>query len=375
MKQLSIKPTVYQYETFKDFADEFKLGAKDVILTNAWIHAPAIEKCNLDCKVVLQQKYGGGEPTDAMVQGILDEIASLGEIDRIIAVGGGTIIDISKIACLGGETDIYAMYDSPNLTKKRELIIVPTTAGTGSEVTNIAVVNLTKKGIKKGLVSDYMYADKAVLIPEFIPGAPYKVFATSAIDALVHACEAYLNIPKATDYTDIFAKAAITDILDGFKKIVAVDDEAARKAIIAENSAMFLRASNYAGIAFCNSSCGAVHAMSYAFGAKYHVAHGESNYQFFTAVLDFYKKAQPEGKWADFEAYICNILGGDDAVKAIDDLLEKLLPLKKMSEYGAVQDDIAPFAKSTYDEQQRLLSGNYIPMTEADLAALFQARL
>lgn len=375
MKQLSIKPTVYQYETFKEFADEFKLGAKDVILTNAWIHAPAIERCNLDCKVVLQEKYGGGEPTDTMVQGILDEIASLGEIDRIIAVGGGTIIDLSKIACLGGESDIYAMYDSPNLTKQRELIIVPTTAGTGSEVTNIAVVNLTKKGIKKGLVSDHMYADKAVLIPEFIPGAPYKVFATSAIDALVHACEAFLNLPKATYYTDVFAKAAITDILEGFKKIVAVEGEAERKAVIAENAAAFLRASNYAGIAFGNSSCGAVHAMSYAFGAKYHVAHGESNYQFFTAVLDFYKKAQPEGKWAEFEAYVCDILGGDDAVKAIAELLEKLLPLKKMSEYGGVQEDIAPFAKSTFEEQQRLLSGNYVPMTEADLAALFQARL
>ena len=178
------------------------------------------------------------------------------------------------------------------LTKARRLIIIPTTCGTGSEVTNISILNRTRLGTKQGLVSPAMFADHAVLIPEFLQSLPYSVFATSSIDALIHAVESYLS-PSATPYTEMYSLQAMQDILRGYCQIAERGQHARF-----QSSAEYLRASNYAGIAFSNSGCAAVHAMSYALGGKYHVAHGESNYQFFTDVLRKYQEKKPDGKSA-----------------------------------------------------------------------------
>ena len=120
---------------------------------------------------------------------------------RIIAIGGGTIIDVSKIFALKDISPIDDLYDGKiKPVKDKELIIVPTTCGTGSEVTNVAVLALISRQTKKGLAVNEMYADKAVLIPELLKTLPFKVFATSSIDALVHAVESALS-PKASETT------------------------------------------------------------------------------------------------------------------------------------------------------------------------------
>lgn len=371
MKQLQVAPVIYEYSKFKDFADEFQLGASDLVLTNEYIYDPFMKGLNLACPAVFQEKYGAGEPSDTMVQAIMDEVAKY-DIKRIVAVGGGTIIDIAKILCLGGADDLYGLYDNvENLTKKYELLIIPTTCGTGSEVTNISIVNLTKIETKKGLVSPKMFADAAVLIPEFMKTLPYYVFATSSIDALIHAIEGYIN-PRATVFSDMFGEFAMKEILNGYKQM-AEKGEDERFNLGAE----FLRASTAAGIAFGNSSCATVHAMSYALGGKYHVAHGESNYQFLIPVLKTYQRKAPGGKLARLEALIGGILGVDagKAVDALEALLQKILPKKAMNEYGVTQEDIAPFAKSTVDNQQRLLGGSYIPLSQEEIQAIYQGCL
>ena len=368
MKQLQVKPTIYEYKTFGDFAKEFDLGPNDLILTNEYIYNPTISKYDVKCKTIFQEKYGMGEPSDVMVNGILEEMAKM-DCKRIVAVGGGTIIDIAKILAVGGGyTDVNKMYDDmANLKKKFDLFIVPTTCGTGSEVTNIAIVNRTKLGTKQGLVSEEMYASYAVLISEFMSSLPYGVFATSSIDALIHAVESYLS-PKATSFTEMFSVEAIKDILSGYVEVVK--NQEARK----ELGGKFLKASNYAGIAFGNAGCAAVHAMSYALGGKYHVAHGESNYQFFMSVLRTYEQKAPNGKIADLKKLLSDILGGD-GFDALEKLLEGILPKKRMSDYGATQEDIEPFAKSTVDNQQRLLGNNSVPLSLEDIQAIFQSRL
>lgn len=369
MKQLSIKPEIYEFPTFRLFAKEANLSFDDLIITNEYLFEPFMKPLNLSCQILYQEKYGTGEPTDEMVQQIIEAVKRV-PCKRIIAVGGGTIIDIAKLLVLGGADDIYEMYDKvDSLKKDKELIIVPTTCGTGSEVTNLAIVNLQKIGVKKGLGSNFMYADQAVLIPEFMSSLPYGVFATSSIDALIHAIEAFLN-PNATDYTDLFAKEAIRLILSGYQKIAKGGQD--QRFACAEE---FLRASNYAGIAFGNSGCATVHAMSYSFGGKYHVAHGESNYQFLIVVLTHYKKEQPSGKIGELELLIRNIIGDTDAIKALGQLLEEVLHLKPMSMYGATEQDIHEFAKLTYDNQQRLLAGSYVKLTEKNLEMLFEQRL
>lgn len=377
MKELLVKPEVQSFETFAEFAQAFALGSDDLILTNEYIYRPIMEKENLACRCIFQEKYGAGEPTDVMVDAILAEM-NKAQCKRVIAVGGGTIIDIAKVLVLDGATDVDALYDQKALTKAKELIIIPTTCGTGSEVTNLAIINRTRKGTKMGLGSPAMYADYAVLIPEFLKSLPYYVFATSSIDALIHAVESYLS-PSCTDYTEIFSEAAIRLILAGYCRIANEGPD-----VRFEDSAKYLKASDFAGIAFGNSGCAAVHAMSYALGGKYHVAHGESNYQFFTDVLKKYQEKKPEGKIQNLEKMIRKIVSEEgyltgiprkNGIEILEDLLAVILEKKPMRAYGAVQDDIFPFAKSTIENQQRLLKNNYVPLTLEEIREIYQARL
>ena len=250
-----------------------------------------------------------------------------------------------------------------NLTRQHELIAIPSTCGTGSEVTNISVIFRTALGTKHGLVGDALYPVHAVLIPEALMRLPYEVFASSAIDALIHAAESYLS-PLATPMTDVFGEMAMRDILTGFAAVA--EDRAALPGLHGQ----FLLASLNAGVAFGNAGCGPVHALSFAIGGKYHVPHGESCYQYFLPVLRYYRRnAAPGGKLAQLEALLRDVLQADDGFAALESLLERILPRKPMRAYGAVEADVAAFARSTIDNQQRLLARAYVPVDyEAALA-------
>jgi len=378
VKQILIKPEIQFYDTFAAFAAEYKLDEKDMILTNEYIYNPIMAAENLKCAVIYQEKYGTGEPTDVMTEAILEEVRRH-DAKRIIAVGGGTIIDIAKVLVPEGANRIDDMYENmAELKKGKELIIIPTTCGTGSEVTNIAVLNRTRLGTKQGMVSSAMFADKAVLIPEFLESLPYKVFATSSIDALVHAVESYLN-PNATIFSEMYSVKAIEMLLEGYCRIAAEGTGAWKK-----DAKSYLIASNMAGIAFSNNGCGAVHAMAYAIGGKYHVPHGESNYQFFVPVLKLYEKKAAGGKIEELKNILkaCMVNGGfcsagcnESSIGLLKGLLDKVLPAKKMSEYGVVQEDIVPFAQSTVDNQQRLLKNSYVPLSKDEIQAVYQGCL
>lgn len=375
MKELSIVPQIHSFKTFEEFCREFSISEGDLILTNEYIYKPVMKEQNLKCSYIFQEQYGSGEPTDVMVDAILSQVNKIGP-KRIIAVGGGTIIDIAKILALKDAVNVDELFDKDSLEKERELIIIPTTCGTGSEVTNISVVNRTRKGTKMGLTSPSMFADYAVLIPEFLNTLPYYVFATSSIDALIHAVESYLS-PNHTDYTRMYSVKAIEAILSGYCRVAQNGPDARF-----EDNERFLKASNYAGIAFGNSGCGAVHAMSYALGGKYHVPHGESNYQFFTDVLKKYQSKKPDGAIKDIGELILNTIkrcGFDsnesDGIAALEKLLSKILPKKRMRDFGAVESDVAEFAKSTVENQQRLLKNNYVFLSQDEIEEIYMARL
>lgn len=377
MKELLVAPQLHSFSTFAEFTAEFAVGEEDVILTNEYIYDPLMKKEDLKCSYIFQEKYGAGEPTDVMVDQILEEINKR-SYKRVIAIGGGTIIDIAKVLVLKGAVNVDVLYDQQELVKEKKLVIIPTTCGTGSEVTNLAIINRTRKGTKMGLAATAMYADYAVLIPEFLKTLPYYVFATSSIDALIHAVEAYLG-PKRTNYTAMFSIEAIRVILRGYCLIVRKGEE--QRFDLSED---FLRASNYAGIAFGNSGCAAVHAMSYALGGKYHVPHGESNYQFFTDVLKKYQERNPAGLIKNLSDLVCEITAecgfqtlnnSKDGIEVLEALLAKVLVKKEMKEYGVTQEDIEDFAQSTVDNQQRLLANNYVTLSKEEIQAIFQTRL
>ena len=128
----------------------------------------------------------------------------------------------------------------------------------------------------------------------------------------------------------------------------------------------YITASCYAGIAFLQAGCATVHAMSFPLGGTYHVPHGESNYALFGKVLEKYDAMKPEGKIAEFKKTIARILGGteDDAIANLNQLLETILHLKPLKEYGFKEEDVDNFTKSVIENQQRLVTNSYVPLTE-----------
>lgn len=355
MKQLAVKPEIHKFETAKEFAEAFKLGKDDLVITNEYIYKPFFGALNLPCATLFQEKYGTGEPSDDMVEAMYKDVH--GSYKRIIAIGGGTVIDISKFFSLKHTSPVLDLYDGKQeIVKGKELIIVPTTCGTGSEVTNIAVLSLNARGTKKGLAHDEMYGDYAVLIPELLKDLPFKFFATSSIDALVHAVESSLS-PKATESTKLFGYKAIEMILKGYKEIEKNGHDA-RIPLLSD----FLLASNYAGIAFSIAGCAAVHAMSYPVGATFHVAHGESNYAMFTGVLKNYLEIKKDGEIEKLNRFMADILGCDTAhvYDALEKLLNCLLKKKPLHEYGMKKEQIAEFADSVIANQQRLMANNFV---------------
>ena len=371
MEQLIMRPGIYAFDTCREFASAFDLGREDLVLTNRFLYEPYFSRLGLEVHTIYQEAYGAGEPSDVMVERILKDAGEIGPYRRIIAIGGGTVIDIAKAMAVAEPGDcLDALYDAmPNLERRHELVIIPTTCGTGSEMTNISVMNRTRMGTKMGLVGEAMYAGSAVLIPELLQGLPFGVFATSSIDALVHAVESALS-PHATPYTRLFSYRAIEMIIRGYQTIAEAGPES-RQSLLGS----FLTASNYAGIAFGTAGCGTVHAMAYPLGGQYHVAHGESNYAVFTGVMKTYMERSPGGELQHLNSVLAELLqcGQEEVYERLEELLNHILPKKRLREYGVQPEDLGPFARSVMENQQRLLKNSLIPVSAELIEGIYRS--
>lgn len=193
--------------------------------------------------------------------------------DGLIALGGGSAIDSAKganIVISEGTDDLLKFQGMDRLTAPTQpFIIIPTTAGTGSEATQAAVIKNVDKNVKMPFISDKLYPDLAILDPDLTLGLPPKMTAATGMDALTHAVEAYVDLQK-NPMSDAYAVAAIkiifTDLLTCVKN---PKNKQARLAMA--NAALF------AGIAFSNAMVGVVHAMAHASGGICKVPHGIAN--------------------------------------------------------------------------------------------------
>lgn len=368
MQLFKLQSRLHQFKNFQEFAEEFQIGEKDLLITNEFIYDPFMKHLNLKAHTIFQEKYGVGEPSDEMMNAILKDVQGL-DFDRIIAVGGGTIVDISKLFVLRGLTNVVDAFEKKmDLIKEKQLVIVPTTCGTGSEVTNISIAELKSINTKMGLAVDQLFADDAVLIPEMIRTLPYKFYVYSSIDALIHAVESYVA-PKSNPYTKLYAKEAIHLLLDIYQQIAKEGEDYRLKRL--ED---VLMASNYAGIAFGNTGVGAVHAMSYPLGGTYHVAHGEANYQFFTEVFKYYQQKDPNGKIQELNAILAKELhcSEDSVYEELEKLLDQLLSRNALRSYGMKESEIESFADSVIKSQQRLLANNYVELTRDEIRDIYK---
>lgn len=367
MKTFSIKPDVLMVDTCQELAEALHLGEDDLIITNHYIYNPCLAQLQLPCSFLFKEEYGAGEPSDEMAEAMYRDIQ--GNPKRIIAIGGGSIIDLAKFLSLKQVVPVLDLFDGKIVPEKgRELVIVPATCGTGSEVTNVAVLSLVSRNTKKGLAVDAFYADQAVLVPELLKTLPYGAFATSSIDALVHAVESALS-PKANDMTKLFSYKAIEQILKGYMQIRNYGRES--RLLLSKE---FLMASHYAGIAFGNAGCAAVHALSYPLGGKYHVAHGESNYAMFTGVLNCYLSVRTDGEIAVLNQFIAQILGcsEDTVYTELEKLLSSILPKKALHEYGVTPEDLEEFTDSVMTNQGRLMANNFVPLDRDMVYAIYK---
>jgi len=368
MQLFKLKTKLHEFNSFSDFAKEFNLGKKDLIITNEFLFEPFMKPLNLQSCFIMQEKYGLGEPSDEMMNRILEDVRHV-NYNRIVAVGGGTVIDISKLFVLKDIKDVTDAFERKiPIIKDKELIIIPTTCGTGSEVTNISIAELKSKHTKLGLADDALLADDAVLIPELLKGLPFKFYAASAIDALIHAVESYVS-PKASPYSQLFSKEAIRISLDIFRNIAQQGEE-----YRFDRLRDMLIASNYAGIAFGNAGVGAVHALSYPLGGTYHVPHGEANYQFFTKIFKVYQQKKPTGCIEELNQILAESLhiSTYNIYEQLDAVLRKMLPKKSLREYGMTEKDIDIFTENVIKSQQRLLANNYVAFTEEDIRGIFK---
>ncbi|OUY05766.1 iron-containing alcohol dehydrogenase [Acinetobacter populi] len=206
--------------------------------------------------------------------------------DAILAIGGGSVIDTAKatnILVSEGGDDLLKYSGAHNLPKPlKPLFVIPTTSGTGSEVTMIAVVSDTEKNIKIPFASYYLMPHAAILDPRMTQTLPPHLTAMTAMDAMTHAVEAYTCL-AANPISDAYATAAIKKISANLFKVLDNPTDAQGRLELAQASTM-------AGIAFSNSMVGVVHSLGHALGAVAHLPHGLCMNLFLPYVLDYNKE-------------------------------------------------------------------------------------
>lgn len=369
MKMFQNITQVHEFDSCCDFVKEFDIGENDFILATKTIYNKYFADMKLKAKVFFKSDYGKGEPTDAMVDALLKDFRS-SNCSRVIAIGGGAVIDMAKILVLDGEGSAADYYQRKiPLQKRLPIIAVPTTCGAGSEVSSVSIAEFVQLETKIGLADPAIFPDYAVIIPQLLTELPYDFFATSAIDALIHAIESYVS-PKANLYTRMFASKAMEMLLNGFC-MIAKNGPEYRFNLLRE----FLIASNLAGISFANAGTGAVHAMSYPLSGAYHVTHGLANYQFLTEVFKHYQAANPNGDIKQLNCFLSQILGcnADDVYETIEKLLDKIIAKKPLHTYGMKPEEIASFALSVEKSQQRLLNQSYVKFDVDEMIEIYKA--
>ncbi|MDA2176268.1 iron-containing alcohol dehydrogenase [Bacillus cereus] len=266
-----------------------KLGKRAFIVTDTIMEKLGyVEKCmqQLNKKGITVSTYNkvDAEPTNIHVLEALS-LCKEEKCDFIIGIGGGSCIDAAKAVAVlytnGGEVEDYVQKDIEIENNPLPLIAIPTTSGTGSEVTSVAVITNKKTDVKMMMKHPSFIPKVAIIDPVLTSSLPPQITATTGIDALCHAIEAYIS-KVSQPLTDVLALSAIESIMKYLR--IAYEDGRNMEA----REAMMI-ASLQAGIAFSNASVTLVHGMSRPVGALFHVPHGISNAILLPTVLEFTK--------------------------------------------------------------------------------------
>jgi alcohol dehydrogenase class IV len=314
------------------------------------------------------------DPPSTVIEAAAKRARELGT-DLVLSIGGGSALDTAKLVAYLAKSDepLDAIY-GVGLAKgdRLPLILVPTTAGTGSEVTPISIVT-TPTTEKKGVVAPKLLPDWAVLDPELTLGLPSHVTAATGIDAMVHAIEAFTSKNKKNPISDQLAKQALA-LLSANIRTACTDGKN-----LEARSGMLL-GSMLAGMAFANAPVAAVHALAYPVGAIFHVPHGLSNALVLMGVMRF-NLSHAEGLYAEL-APILDPAAADlprpeaakRFVESLDAICRDCKVPASLAEVGVARQDLERMATDAM-KQTRLLVNNPREVTYDDAFAIYAEAL
>ena len=296
------------------------------------------------------------------------------KVDIVLGFGGGSSLDVAKVIAIlvypQQQQTLSDLYGINNVKQPRlPLFLVPTTAGTGSEVTPISIVT-TGKTTKTGIVSPVLFADVAILDATFTQNLPAHITAATGIDAMVHAIEAYTSKIKKNPYADMLAKQALK-LLNQNLSLVLADSQnlAARQNMLV--------GSMLAGQAFANAPVGAVHALAYPLGGHFHISHGHSNALVLIEVLKF---NAPNAKqyyaelmcWLDSKSTGCIDGLCDLFIDHMQNHLDKSGLILKLKDLNIAENMLEQLASDAM-LQTRLLQNNPRELSQQDALQIYQA--
>lgn len=300
------------------------------------------------------------------------EMAKRDKAELVIGLGGGSPLDIAKVcAVLATNSKPVSELFGIDMVPAAGLptVLVPTTAGTGSEVTPIAILSDEREKLKKGIVSPRLFPAVAVLDPELTLGMPPGVTAATGLDALIHAVEAFTS-KNANSLSDVFARQAMKQVFGNIRKAYANGEDLEARANMLEGSLL-------AGMAFANAGVTAVHAFAYPIGAEFHIPHGVANSIMLPPVMEFNMLGNLE-KFAEMAEIFNEPVSGLNLreqahrmVKAIRELVEDLQIPKHLSEFGVGEHHIPALAEGVM-KVTRLLANNPRRITQPDAEAIYR---
>ena len=313
------------------------------------------------------------DPPESVVMAAVEQARAL-KADLVVGFGGGSSMDVAKLVaflahpnCNQQLADIYGVGNAKG--QRLPLIQVPTTAGTGSEVTQISIIT-TGETTKMGVVSPILLPDMALLDAELTVGLPPAVTAATGIDAMVHAIEAYTSKIKKNPLSDMLAREAL-------RLLAANLDEAVHNGSNREARQGMLLGALLAGQAFANAPVAAVHALAYPLGGHFHIPHGLSNALVLPAVIEFNSSAA-EALYAELAPLLVKDLKAGNAASLTEQLVAELSALSPRSNLptrlrdAGVPEDMLPQLAKDAMLQQRLLVNNPRELTEADALAIYR---
>ena len=294
-------------------------------------------------------------------------------VTSVVGFGGGSPMDVAKLAAylLGSGDDLDSIWGVEIAVGiKLPLVLVPTTAGTGSEATPISVITV-EGGTKLAVNARAITADLAILDPTLTTGLPRHVTAATGIDAMVHAVEAYTSARLKNPVSDALAREALRLLSANLIMVCEAPHD------LAARSAMLLGA-HLAGVAFSNAPVAGVHALAYPLGGLHHLPHGLSNALMLRHVLQHNAPSARElyAELAEIVAPECAGQGSQSKCATLIDTLDRMIVdsgLKpRLRDHGIMASDIPALASEAM-KQQRLLVNNPCPIDETDAARLYEA--